>query len=92
MHVPMGLVHPVWVDGTHFGLANNVIEHRLAESTSLEDAVDTAVKLNEPMLDRSRPLWKMFVISGVEGKTSLLRVTHHAIIDGASSIDLTTIL
>ena len=91
MHVPMGLVHPVWVDGTHFGLANNVIEHRLAEGTSLEDAVDTAVKLNEPMLDRSRPLWKMFVISGVEGKTSLLRVTHHAMIDGASGIDLTTI-
>ena len=92
MHVPMSLAHPVWVDDTHFDLANHVIEHRLAEGTSLEDAVDAAVKLNEPMLDRSRPLWKMVAISGVEGKTLLLQMTHHAMIDGASGIDLTTIL
>ena len=60
--------------------------------SSLQDGVDHAVELNEGMLDRRRPLWRMTVIKGVPGKTLLLQQAHHALIDGASGIDLTTIL
>ena len=50
------------------------------------------VSLNEPLLDRSRPLWKLVMLSGVPGKTLLLQMTHHALIDGASGVELTMIL
>ena len=44
------------------------------------------------MLDRAHPLWKVYVISGVPDRTLILQMTHHAMIDGASGIELTTVL
>jgi diacylglycerol O-acyltransferase / wax synthase len=90
--VPLNLAHPTWVDDPDFDLANHVLHHALPSGTSLQEGIDAAVTLNEPMLDRSRPLWRFTVISGVPGKTLILQQTHHAMIDGVSGIELTTIL
>ena len=90
--VPFGVAHPKWVDDPDFDLNNHVQLHEVPPGTSLEDAVDITVDLNEPLMDRNIPLWKMIVVKGVEGKTLLLQMTHHAMIDGASGIELTTIL
>jgi len=90
--VPFGLAHPKWVDDPDFDLRNHVILHEVPEGTSLDDAIDIAVDLNEPLMDRTIPLWKMIVVKGVPGKTLILQMTHHAMIDGASGIELTTIL
>ena len=92
MQVPFSLAHPVWVDDPDFDLNNHLIHHEMPEGTPLEEAMDTAVELNEAILDRSRPLWKFVMISGVPGNTLLLQETHHAMIDGASGIELTMIL
>ncbi|MCB1643794.1 MAG: hypothetical protein KDI36_00005, partial [Pseudomonadales bacterium] len=92
MQVPFSLAHPVWVDDPDFDLKNHVLHHKLPEGTSLEAAMDVAVSLNEPILDRARPLWKSILIEGVPGKTLILQMTHHAMIDGASGIELTMIL
>jgi len=90
--IPFSLGHPKWIDDNDFNLANHVILCDLPAESSLQAGVDRAVELNESMLDRSRPLWQMVVLKGVPGKTLLLQQTHHALIDGASGIDLTTIL
>jgi len=90
--VPFSLGHPKWVDDTEFDLHNHVLLHQLPEGSTLKEGVDKGVELNEPMLDRSHPLWRTVVLTGVPGKTLLLQQTHHAMIDGASGIDLTTIL
>ncbi|MFT7129813.1 MAG: diacylglycerol O-acyltransferase [Gammaproteobacteria bacterium] len=90
--IPFSLGHPKMVDDATFRLENHVICHQLAEGTSLEEGVNVGVELNEPMLDRNLPLWKFVVLTGVPGKTLILQQTHHALIDGASGIDLTTIL
>jgi WS/DGAT/MGAT family acyltransferase len=92
MQVPFSLGHPVWVDDAEFDLRNHVQHHELAPGTSLEDAMDVAVTLNEPMMDRAKPLWRFIMISGVPGLTLLLQMTHHAMIDGASGIALTMVL
>ncbi len=92
MQVPFSLAHPVWVDDQAFELTNHVLHHQLEPDTSLEDGVAKAVQLNEAMLDRNKPLWKMVLIEGVPGKTLILQETHHAMIDGASGIELTMIL
>jgi diacylglycerol O-acyltransferase / wax synthase len=90
--IPFGLAHPRWVDDPDFDLSNHVQLHQLAPGCSLEDAIDKAVELNEPLMDRSMPLWKFIVLEGVPGKTLILQMTHHAMIDGASGVELTTIL
>ena len=90
--VPLSLGHPVWVDDPEFDLTHHVIHHQAPAGSTLEEAMDIAVTLNEPMLDRSRPLWKMILIEGVPGQTLLLQMTHHAMIDGASGIELTMVL
>tara|TARA_R110002073_G_scaffold2950_16_gene19704 strand:+ start:5902 stop:7365 length:1464 start_codon:yes stop_codon:yes gene_type:complete len=90
--VPFSLAHPKWVDDAEFDLANHVHHHQLPEGSSLEEGVNQAVEMNEAMLDRSLPLWRMVVLTGVPGKTLMLQQTHHALIDGASSIDLQMII
>ncbi len=90
--VPMNIAHPEWVDDPDFDLKNHVLAHRLPEGTTLEHGVDAAITLNEPILDRAKPLWSVYVISGVPDRTLILQMTHHAMIDGASGIELTTVL
>jgi WS/DGAT/MGAT family acyltransferase len=90
--VPFNLAHPVWVDDPEFELRNHVQHLQLPEGATLEDGIDAATKLNEPMLDRRLPLWRFHVIKGVPGKTLILHQNHHATIDGLGAIELSTIL
>lgn len=90
--VPMNLAHPKWVDDPEFDLKNHIVEHRLPAGTPMDDAVDALVTLNEGLMERNRPLWKTFVVSGVPGRTLLLQQVHHAMIDGASAVHLSTVL
>lgn len=90
--VPFNLAHPTWEDDPEFDLAQHVLEHALPRGTGLADAIDAAVTLNESMLPRRRPLWRFYVISGVPDRTLILQQTHHAMIDGVSGIEVTTIL
>ena len=89
--VPLNLAHPEWVDDPDFDLANHLIHAPLPAGTALEDAVDAAVTMNEPMLDRSKPLWMAYIITGVPDKTLVLHATHHCMIDGASGVELLAI-
>ena len=90
--VPMNIAHPEWVDDPDFELSNHVCHHPLPSGSTLAQGMDAAIVLNEAMLDRSRPLWKVVVINGVPDLTLILMMTHHAMIDGASGIELTTVL
>ncbi len=90
--VPFNLGHPTWVDDPDFELANHLAHFELPPGSNIEDGLDAATELNEPMLDRGRPLWKVCLISGIAGKSLLLQMVHHAMIDGVSGVELSTIL
>ncbi len=90
--VPINMGHPKWVEDPDFDLKYHVRNHQLPPGATLEEGIDAASKLNEPMMDRNHPLWCCYVISGVEDRTLLLQMTHHAMIDGASGVELSTIL
>ncbi len=90
--VPFNIAHPTWEDDPEFDLAQHVVEHRLTPGTSLQDAIDAAVELNEPLLPRNRPLWRFYLISGVEDRTLVLQQTHHAMIDGVSGIEISMLI
>lgn len=90
--VPLNLGHPKWIDDPDFDLANHVIHHQLPSNASFEEALDLAISLNEPMLDRSRPLWETHVITGLAEQTLILHITHHSLIDGASGMELIQVI
>ncbi len=90
--VPLNIAHPEWVDDPDFDLARHVLAHRVADGSTLQQGIDAAIALNEPILDRAIPLWRVYVISGVPDRTLILMMTHHAMIDGASGVELTTML
>lgn len=90
--VPFSVAHPKWVDDPDFDLANHILPHRVPADTTVAQALDIAVKLGEPLLDRSRPLWLFYVIENVEGKTLIVQMTHHAFVDGATAVAMSTVL
>jgi WS/DGAT/MGAT family acyltransferase len=90
--VPFNLAHPKWVDDPDFLLENHFKAHAVPEGTTVEQAFDVALSLGERLLDRSRPLWLTYVIEGVEGKTLLVQMSHHAFVDGATAVAMSTVL
>ena len=80
------------MDDPQFKLENHIKPRTLPSGTSLEGAVERALELGEPLLERSRPLWLTYVMEGVPGHTLLVQIAHHAMIDGVSGVDLSMVL
>ena len=90
--VPFNLGHPKWVDDPDFDLRKHLVPHSVARGSTLQEAVDSLLTINEKLLDRSRPLWMTYIVDGVAGKTLMLQQVHHAMIDGVSGVELSMIL
>jgi WS/DGAT/MGAT family acyltransferase len=85
LEIPLGLGHPILVDDPDFQLDNHI--HRLAVHApgTMRELADIVGDLAGPLLDRSQPLWEMWVIEGLEnGQIALVTKLHHCIVDGAS--------
>jgi diacylglycerol O-acyltransferase / wax synthase len=84
---------PVWVDDPEFDIANHV--HQAALPEPGDDAqllAFCAGRMSFP-LDRSRPLWDMWLIDGLQGgRVALFEMLHHAMADGLAGVELATVL
>jgi len=85
---------PVWVDDRHFDIGYHVRHLSLARPGTLEQLRELASRILARRLDRSRPLWEIWVIEGLEGgeQFALLNKVHHCMIDGVAGADLAQIL
>lgn len=88
VEVPFGLDHPYWKDD-EVDLDYHVRELALPAPGDVRQLADQAARIFERRLDRSRPLWEMYLIHGVEGdKVGLLTKVHHAALDGMSGAEI----
>ncbi len=85
---------PVWVDDRHFDLGYHLRHLSLARPGTLEQLKELASRILARRLDRSRPLWEIWVIEGLEGgeQFALLNKVHHCMIDGVAGAGLAQIL
>jgi WS/DGAT/MGAT family acyltransferase len=90
---PIETGRPFWVDDPHFHLAYHVRHSALPAPGSEEQLRNIAGRLFSQGLDRSKPLWELWLIQGLEkNRFALVTKTHHALVDGVSGVDIATVL
>jgi WS/DGAT/MGAT family acyltransferase len=83
--VPFQLDHPVWVRDTDFDIDNHVHTFSLPAPGGQQELENAIAQLHETRLDRSRPLWDLWVLTGLEGgRVAYYNRVHHACLDGVS--------
>ncbi|HXY66556.1 MAG TPA: wax ester/triacylglycerol synthase domain-containing protein, partial [Mycobacterium sp.] len=83
--VPLGLDHPYWVSDPNFDLDFHIRELHLARPGLADQLAEQVCRIVGRPMDRSRPLWEVYVIDGLQHERwALLTKYHHATIDGAS--------
>ena len=77
----------------HFDLGYHVRELALPEPGSLAQLAEQTARIYSRRLDRSRPLWELYLIHGLpEGRVALVTKIHHAAVDGMSGSEILTLL
>jgi WS/DGAT/MGAT family acyltransferase len=92
-HVPFGQGRPVWVDDPHFNARYHVRHSALPTPGSDEQLRNLAGRLFALPLDRTKPLWELNLVEALEGnRFAIISKTHHALVDGVSGVDITSVL
>ncbi|HXR29684.1 MAG TPA: wax ester/triacylglycerol synthase domain-containing protein, partial [Solirubrobacterales bacterium] len=91
--VPFGQGRPVWVDDPYLNLEYHVRQTALPEPGSEEQLRNLAARIFSQQLDRSKPLWELWLVEGLrDGRFAIIGKSHHALVDGVSGVDITTVL
>jgi diacylglycerol O-acyltransferase len=84
---------PFWVDDPQFNLDYHVRHTALPSPGSREQLRHLVGRIFSQRLDRSKPLWEVWFVEGLEeGGFALISKTHHALVDGVSGVDISTVL
>ena len=92
---PVALIagRPVWVDDEHFNLDYHLRRTALPEPGGESELRLLVGRLMSQQLDRSRPLWEMWAVEGLEdGRWAVISKVHHCMVDGVSAADLLTVM
>jgi diacylglycerol O-acyltransferase len=91
--VPLEQGRPVWVDDPHFQLTYHVRHTALPRPGGEAQLKRLCGRVFSQPLDRSRPLWELWLVEGLaDGRFALLSKTHHALVDGVSGVDIATVM
>jgi diacylglycerol O-acyltransferase len=91
--VPLGQGRPRWVDDPHFNPRYHIRHTALPAPGGDEELKRLAARVFGQRLDRSKPLWEVWLVEGLEGdRFALLSKTHHALVDGVSGVDIVSVL
>ncbi len=87
------LGRPFWVDDPSFNIDYHVRHTALPKPGSEEQLRLLVGRIFSQRLDRSKPLWELWVVQGLEeGRFALISKAHHALVDGVSGVDIATVL
>ena len=92
---PFNLDHPVWVDDDTFDVSRHLHRIGLPPPGGRIELSEICGHIAGLPLDRSRPLWEMWVIEGVagtdaqqNGRIAVMTKVHHACVDGVTGANL----
>ena len=91
--VPLNQGRPVWVDDPHFNVRFHVRHTALPQPGGDQQLRRLAGRVFSQPLDRSRPLWELWLVEGLsDDRFAILSKTHHALVDGISGVDIVSVL
>src|ERR671937_1448528 len=91
--VPGNIGLPLWVDDPSFDPSFHVRRAALPAPGGARELADLVQRVLSRPLDRSKPLWELTVIEGLEdGHVATLMKVHHAMVDGVSGMSLAAVL
>ncbi len=89
VEVPFRLGHPYWVDDHHFDLDYHMRRAALPAPGGMDELAEFVGDVCSRQLDRTKPLWEMYVVEGLrDGNIALVSKIHHSTIDGVSGAEL----
>ena len=91
--VPLDLGRPVWVDDPDFNIDYHVRHTALPAPGGEAELRRLVGRLMSQQLDRTKPLWEIWVVQGLEnGQWAMVAKTHHAMVDGVSGTELLAVI
>ena len=89
IEVPGGLHHPVWIEDANFDLDYHVRKIGVPPPGGRREMDDTIAEIASWPLDRSHPLWEIWMLEGLEGgRVGFLAKIHHTLADGVAAAAL----
>lgn len=93
VEMPLGTGRPLWADDPAFRIGYHVRHTALPTPGSEQQLLTLTSRVMSQRLDRTKPLWEMWLVEGlVGGRWAVVAKTHHAMIDGVGGVDLLTAL
>ena len=93
VQVPLGLDQSYWIDDPDFDIGYHIRELALSRPGSDRQLAAQVARLHGRPLDRSRPLWEVYLISALrDGKVAIYSKIHHAAVDGEAGGDVLSAL
>jgi WS/DGAT/MGAT family acyltransferase len=90
---PLEAGRPLWADDVNFNLSYHIRHTALPEPGGEAQLKRLAGRVFSQQLDRSKPLWELWLVQGLErDRFAILTKTHHAMVDGISGVDIGTVL
>ena len=99
VEAPMSIDYPFWVDDPEFNLDMHLSHVALPQPAGWRELRSLASHAFSQALDRSRPLWELVYVEGLDnipqvptGSVAIISKVHHAAIDGVSGADIMGVL
>src|SRR3954451_16728886 len=91
--VPFGRDLPYWIEDPDFDLDFHIRDSAVPPPGNERQLAETVARIFARPLDRTRPLWELYLIHGIEGgKLGMLTKVHHAAVDGVSGAEIMGVL
>jgi diacylglycerol O-acyltransferase / wax synthase len=84
--IPLKLHHPMWVQNTDIDLDYHLRAARVPAPGGRRELDQLIGEIASTPLDRSRPLWEMYIAEGLaENRIAIIHKVHHVLADGVAS-------
>jgi diacylglycerol O-acyltransferase len=87
--VTAGLARPVWIDDRDFDITYHIRRSALPSPGSDAQLHDLVARLGSRPLDKSRPLWEMYLVEGLtQNRVAIYTKSHQSLVNGMTALEI----